>query len=114
MSSPVRFACAASQTYRKAGIGPICFGNILSCCCKLLLSEIEFRTRDEKNIGYLELVFQVAFSHVIIAHIVDDFLRELFGVSGHVPVHKQVTSQDPEAVLEHRDYRSCKSILVRE
>lgn len=45
---------------------------------------------------------------MIVAHIVNDLLRELPLVSSHVSIYEEVTSDDLEAMLEYGHYCACE------
>lgn len=76
--------------------------------CDLTITKYEVQLYDSFGLLYREFVLEVALPHVVVAHVVDDLLRELLRVGAHVPVHEQVAPYDLEAVLEHWDYCSWK------
>lgn len=60
------------------------------CCCHI----------------YHQFILQVALAHVVIADVVDHFLRELLRIGCHVAVHEQIAPDYAETVLEYRHYGS--------
>lgn len=65
-----------------------------------------------KNNAYIKFVLEIAFSHVIVAHVVNHLLRELLRVSAHVSVHEQVATGYLKAVLEHGNNTTYNDLIM--